>query len=87
MKRSLVRSTCARNRSDAGQGMTEYIIVVALIAIAAIGVTTAFGGNVRGLMGATTAALAGDTSVQVRTQRAPEGTIATKTLKNFGQNN
>jgi len=30
-----------------GQGMTEYIIIVALIAIAAIGVFTFFGGTVR----------------------------------------
>ena len=31
-----------------GQGMTEYIIIVALIAIAAIGVYTAFGKTLRG---------------------------------------
>ena len=30
-----------------GQGMTEYIIIVALIAIAAIGAVTFFGGTVR----------------------------------------
>ena len=30
-----------------GQGMTEYIIIVALIAIAAIAVTSLFGGTVR----------------------------------------
>jgi Flp pilus assembly pilin Flp len=31
-----------------GQGMTEYIIIVALIAIAAIGVYSAFGNVVKG---------------------------------------
>ena len=31
-----------------GQGMTEYIIVVALIAVAAIGVYSAFGDVLRG---------------------------------------
>ena len=35
------------NKRQFGQGMTEYIIIVALIAIAAIGVFTAFGGTVR----------------------------------------
>jgi Flp pilus assembly pilin Flp len=30
-----------------GQGMTEYIIIVALIAVAAIGVTRQFGGVIR----------------------------------------
>jgi Flp pilus assembly pilin Flp len=34
-------------RRHRGQGMTEYIIIVALIAIAAIGVFTFFGGTVR----------------------------------------
>ncbi len=36
-----------------GQGMTEYIIIVALVAIAAIGVYTAFGHTVRGQMAVT----------------------------------
>lgn len=30
-----------------GQGMSEYIIIVALIAVGAIGVFTAFGGTIR----------------------------------------
>ena len=33
-----------------GQGMTEYIIIVALIAVAAIAVTSLFGGTVRSQM-------------------------------------
>jgi len=42
-----------------GQGMTEYIIIVALIAIAAIGVYTAFGDIVRGQTSAAASSLAG----------------------------
>jgi type IV pilus assembly protein PilA len=42
-----------------GQGMTEYIIIVALIAIAAIGVYKAFGGMVRGQTSAASSALGG----------------------------
>lgn len=34
-------------RRQTGQGMTEYIIVVALIAVAAIGVYTLFGQTIR----------------------------------------
>ena len=41
-----------------GQGMTEYIIIVALIAIAAIGVVTIFGDNIRKIFGASVNALA-----------------------------
>ena len=42
-----------------GQGMTEYIIIVALIAIAAIGVFSQFGNVVRGQVGAMAAELGG----------------------------
>jgi Flp pilus assembly pilin Flp len=42
-----------------GQGMTEYIIIVALIAVAAIGVYNFFGKTVRNQTGAIAAALGG----------------------------
>ncbi len=35
------------NTSQAGQGMTEYIIIVALIAVAAIAVSQLFGATIR----------------------------------------
>ena len=41
---SLRRRTARRQR---GQGMTEYLIVVALIAVATIGVYTLFGQTIR----------------------------------------
>ena len=44
-----------------GQGMTEYIIIVALIAIAAIAIYGFFGDTIRGQMGIMTAELAGTT--------------------------
>jgi type IV pilus assembly protein PilA len=52
----------SRLKYSAGQGMTEYIIIVALIAIAAIGVYTAFGDIVRGQTSVAAAALAGNDS-------------------------
>ena len=45
-----------------GQGMTEYIIIVALIAIAAIAVYGFFGDAIRGQVGAMTQELAGDSA-------------------------
>ncbi len=64
-----------------GQGMTEYIIIVALIAIAAIGVITLFGNNIRRLFGASADALAGTTEVTPETGNATEAHKKTKTLK------
>ena len=54
-------------RAIRGQGMTEYIIIVALIAVAAIGVYTAFGKTVRGQMAVTAQALAGKSTSSART--------------------
>jgi len=42
-----------------GQGMTEYIIIVALIAVAAIGVYSFFGQAIRGPMAGMTNELSG----------------------------
>ncbi|MEZ5499780.1 MAG: hypothetical protein R3E77_10175 [Steroidobacteraceae bacterium] len=50
------------NYRQCGQGMTEYIIIVALIAIAAIGVYSAFGDIVRGQTSVAASSLAGAAS-------------------------
>ena len=36
-------------RSSSGQGMTEYILIVVLIAIAVLATTKMFGGKIKGL--------------------------------------
>ena len=54
------------NHRQRGQGMTEYIIVVALVAVAAIGVYTAFGKTLRGQMAVTAQALAGKSASDAR---------------------
>ena len=41
------RPRLAQRARSAGQGMTEYIIIVALIAVAAIGIYTLFGQTLR----------------------------------------
>lgn len=69
-----------------GQGMTEYIIIVALIAIAAIGVITVFGNNIKSLFGMSSDALAGDTWGIKRTQHS-NITQERKTLNDFNQRN
>lgn len=74
-------------RSEKGQGMTEYIIIVALIAIAAIGVVTIFGDNIRDLFAGATNALAGETQVKVGTEKARVSHTKSKTLKTFAEDN
>ena len=50
-----------RKIKQLGQGMTEYIIIVALIAIAGIAIFTLFGDVIREQMGVMTEELGGDT--------------------------
>lgn len=46
-------------REESGQGLAEYIIVVALVAIAAIGAISLFGSNVQAVFATATATLNG----------------------------
>ena len=58
-----MKKTTIRRNARRGQGMTEYIIIVALIAIAAIGIITLFGDNIRRLFAMSADSLAGNDSV------------------------
>lgn len=53
-------------RRIVGQGMTEYIIIVALVAVAAIGVYSAFGDIVRGQASVAATSLSGGSSTAGR---------------------
>lgn len=70
-----------------GQGMTEYIIIVALIAIAAIGVFSIFGNTVKNQVSAMTSELAGkDGTAQVKAAgaEAARSTAAAGKRTNLG---
>lgn len=78
---------------QAGQGMTEYIIIVALIAVAAIGVYSMFGktirGQVAGLAGevAGTGATAGKATAASAASAAATKAASTKTMSSYDSNN
>ena len=67
-------------KGQSGQGMSEYLIIVALIAVAAIGVVTVFGQDIRDLFQSSTGALAGQ---QTSTSTAKQANVKNKTLKTF----
>src|SRR3954467_7839787 len=71
-------------RAESGQGLSEYLIIVALVAIAAIGVVTVFGRDVRELFAGTTDSLAGNQA----SNTARKATVkSSKNLKTFGKYN
>ena len=65
---------CNRLVRQSGQGMTEYIIIVALVAVAAIGVYQYFGQVMRSQTAAVAKELAGE-----------DGTAQTKAAKSAAQ--
>jgi Flp pilus assembly pilin Flp len=69
-----------------GQGMTEYIIIVALIAIAAIAVYGFFGDAIRGQVGAMTQELAGKPANMGAVETA-EGAAASEATRQGGLSN
>lgn len=84
MKADIKKVTPKKARK--GQGMTEYIIIVALIAIAAIGIITLFGDNIRLLFGSSAEALAGNNNV-INYGKSGSAALNNKAMSNFGQNN
>ncbi|QYJ86832.1 pilus assembly protein [Shewanella mesophila] len=50
------------NKKQRGQGMTEYIIIVALIAVSAIGVYSFFGKTIRNQVAGLSAEMSGNDS-------------------------
>ncbi len=76
-----------------GQGMTEYIIIVALVAIAGIAAYSFFGGTLRSSLGGVAAELAGETNTAALTQAKSKSEATTKegagqkTLKTYGAGN
>jgi Flp pilus assembly pilin Flp len=94
MNSSKLTKRLAGRRNQRGQGMTEYIIIVALIAIGAIGVYNLFGKSVRDQTTAMAYGLAGDkadsttASALAKTDADNSKTEAdtAQGLRNFGQN-
>jgi Flp pilus assembly pilin Flp len=68
-----------------GQGMTEYIIIVALIAVAAIAIYGLFGDTIRGQMGVMTEELAGQTGAANVTDPETTEATATRGLEDFSE--
>ena len=70
-----------------GQGMSEYIIIVALIAVGAIGVFTAFGGTIRSQvagMAKELSGVSGATDVTAAQTQSTAATTAAEKVTNMG---
>jgi len=57
-------------RISRGQGLTEYAVVLSLVAVAAIGVMAFFGSNIKGKVAQLSGAVAGDQGIITKGQDA-----------------
>ena len=73
-------------RKQRGQGMTEYIIIVALIAVAAIAVYQLFGATIRNQTAAIAQEVAGQNGSAAITQAGVAATAAATAAKDNGKN-
>lgn len=73
-----MKATLGKNRK--GQGLTEYIIITALVAVAAIGITNLFGNQLRNQFHAIVSAMSGSTVSKVES-------LADKASKEANQKN
>lgn len=84
-----MKKTTIRRNARRGQGMTEYIIIVALIAIASIGIVTLFGDNIRRLFAMAADGMTGNNNVAQANSATAVGnaSLTKKKVANFGLNN
>ncbi len=93
--RFLSRQTRERlgRRKSLGQGMTEYIVIVALVGVAAIGVYSFLGGSVRGATAGIALEIAGepaDAGIKAAKTAAKSAVSSAErrtTLGNYNQDN
>jgi len=69
-----MRKGLGKNRK--GQGLTEYIIIVALVAVAGIGIVNIFGNQLRNQFNTIVKAMAGSTTASVESLAGKAGTEA-----------
>jgi len=79
------KSNTGRNRK--GQGLTEYIIIVALIAIAAIGVVNIFGNQIRNQFATIVASMSGSSLTVESLADDAKGQTTQRTLKDYASKN
>ncbi len=77
-----MKTKSRKNRK--GQGLTEYIIIVALVAIAAIGIVNIFGNQLRNQFHTIVSAMSGSADSKVKSLKAEAGAEANqKNLSNY----
>ncbi len=73
-----------KNRS-LGQGMTEYLIIIALIAITSIGVMRIFGSSIKFQMAESITAFLGNDKSKIKRPRLTKSAAKDRTMRDFAR--
>ncbi len=76
-----------KSKKNRGQGLTEYIIILALVAIAAIGIVNIFGNQVRHQFSTIVSALAGHRKQVTDLSQKADKETRVRTLRNYAADN
>jgi len=82
MKSGITKS----KRKQSGQGLTEYLILVALIAISSIGIIRILGQTTQAQLANITLSLQGKSQRKVKSKRVRESLYSEKDLSDFMSN-
>jgi Flp pilus assembly pilin Flp len=78
-----MKRTQAWLSNNRGQGMTEYILIVVLVAVLAIAVIGLFGNQIRSLFSTSTKHLSGDTSAKTEDFGSQSDSEVEKGIEDF----
>jgi Tfp pilus assembly protein PilV len=80
------KNSIRKKNKQSGQSLTEYLILVALIAISSIGIIRILGQTTRAQLANITNALQGNHSVKIKSDNVEETHYNTNDLSNFMKN-
>jgi Flp pilus assembly pilin Flp len=81
------RTKTLGRKNESGQGMTEYIIIVALIAITSIAVIKIFGDSIKFQMAETIHGFLGNKKPDVDRPELGKNAVARRTMRDFARAN
>jgi len=70
-------------KSKAGQGMTEYIIIIAIVAVAALLVTAMFGKQIKNTLGKITGSMGGKDTTEIKNVTVDESALQRDNMGTF----
>jgi Flp pilus assembly pilin Flp len=83
MKVDSESKNCAKKRSQSGQSLVEYLVIVALVGIGGIGIMGTVGKSIEVSFGRVSKALGADVEGKIENARVTQNQTQRRSLRNF----